>query len=51
MQQYNKENTKMFNFYYITKEDVKWHNPNRPQSLDHPHRILIIGVSCSGKTN
>ena len=27
------------------------HNPNWPQILDHPYRILIIGGSGSGKTN
>ena len=27
------------------------HNPNWSYILDHPHRILIIGGSGSGKTN
>ena len=27
------------------------HNPNWPYIPDHPHRILIIGASGSGKTN
>ena len=27
------------------------HNPNWPYIPDHPHRILIIGGSESGKTN
>ena len=27
------------------------HNPNWPYIPDHPHRILIIGGSGSGKTN
>ena len=27
------------------------HNPNWPDSLDQPYRILIIGGSGSGKTN
>ena len=27
------------------------HNPNWPYIADHPHRILIIGGSGSGKTN
>ena len=32
------------------KENIKEHNPNGPESLYHPHRILIIGGSGSGKT-
>ena len=27
------------------------HNSNQPDISDHPYRILIIGVSGSGKTN
>ena len=41
----------MFNFDYITKEDIKEHNLNWPETHDHPYRILIVGVSGSGKTN
>ena len=41
----------MFNFNYITKEDIKEHNPNWPKIPDHPYRILITGGSGSGKTN
>ena len=41
----------MFTFDYITKEDIREPNPNWPQFLDHPYRILIVGVSGSGKTN
>ena len=41
----------MFNFDYITKEDIKEHNPNWPEIPDHPYRILIVGGSGSGKTN
>ena len=41
----------MFNFDYISKEDVKEHNPNRPEIPGHLHRILIIGSSGSGNTN
>ena len=41
----------MFNFDYITKEDIKEHNPNWPEIPDHPYRILIVGGSASGKTN
>ena len=41
----------MFNFDYITKENIKEHNPNGPETHDHPYQILIIGGSGSGKTN
>ena len=41
----------MINFDDATKENIKEHNPNWPQIPDHPHRILIIGGSVSGKTN
>ena len=41
----------MFYFDYITKEDIKEHNPKQPEIPDHRHRILIIGGSGSGKTN
>ena len=30
---------------------MKEHNPNWPQILDHPYRILIVGGSGSGETN
>ena len=42
--------TKMFNFDYITKEDIKKHNPNGSEIPDHPYRILVNGVSGSEKT-
>ena len=42
---------KMFNLDYITKEDIKEHNPTWPEIADHPYRILIAGGSGSGKTN
>ena len=35
----------MINFDYITKEDIKEHNPN------HLYEILITEASGSGKTN
>ena len=35
----------MFNFDYITKEDIKEHNS------DHPYRISIVRGSGSEKTN
>ena len=41
----------MFNFDFITKEDIKEHNPKWPDISDHLHRILIIGSSVSGETN
>ena len=41
----------MFNFDYITKEDIKKHNPNWPEIPDHPYQILIIGSSGSKKAN
>ena len=41
----------MFNFDYITKEDIKEHNSNKPKIPDHPYRILIIGASGSEKIN
>ena len=41
--------TKMFNFDYITKEDIKEDNPNWPEIPDHPYGILIVGRSESGK--
>ena len=41
----------MFNFDYVTKEDIKEHNPNWQEISDHPYRILIIGNSGSGKSN
>ena len=41
----------MSKFDYITKENIKDHNPKRSEILDHPYRLLIIGDSESGKTN
>ena len=41
----------MINIDDPIKEETKGHNPERPQAPDHPHRILIIGGSGSGKTN
>ena len=41
----------MFSFDYITKEDIKEHNPNLPKISDHPYRILIIGGARFGKEN
>ena len=41
----------MINFDDYTNENKREHNPNWPYIPDHPHRILIIGGSGSGKTN
>ena len=41
----------MFNYDYIAKEDIKEHNPNCWQILDHPYRILMVGNSGYGKAN
>ena len=41
----------MIYFDCIVKENIKVYNPNCPQILDHTYRILIIGISRSGKTN
>ena len=32
----------MINFNDVTKESIKEHTPNWPQTPDHPYRILII---------
>ena len=41
----------MINFDDAINEETKKHNPNWPEILDHPYRILIIEGSGSGKTN
>ena len=41
----------MFSIDFITKEDIKEHNPNWRQIPDHPYRIIIVGGSGSGRTN
>ena len=41
----------MINFDDVIKENMKEHNPNLLQIPDHPHRILTIRGSGSGKTN
>ena len=41
----------MINSDYVTKENIKKHDPNWPQIHDHPYRILTTGGSGSGKTN
>ena len=39
----------MINSDYNTKENIKERNPNWPQILNHPQRIVIIRDSGSGK--
>ena len=41
----------MINFDDYANESKTEHNLNRPHIPDHPHRILMIGGSGSGKTN
>ena len=41
----------MFDFDYITKEDIKGDNPKWPEIADHPYRILIVECSGSRKMN
>ena len=41
----------MFNVDSITNKNNKKHNKKWPFIPDHPHKILIIGGSGSGKTN
>ena len=41
----------MFNFDYITIQNVKQHNPNWPEVPEDPYRILIVRGSGFGNTN
>ena len=41
----------MFNYDYITEENIKKDNPNWPYIPDYPFRIIITKGSGSGKTN
>ena len=41
----------MINLDSITNENNKKHNEKWAYIPNHPYRILIIGVSGSGKTN
>ena len=41
----------MINFDEYNNENKRKHNPDWPYIPDHPYRILVIGVSGSGKTN
>ena len=51
--QYNKtiQNTKMIKFDYLTKENIKVHNPYWSKIRDCLYRILIIGGCGSGISN
>ena len=40
----------MINLDMVTKENIT-HNSNWPQVLDHPHKVVILAGSGSGKTN
>ena len=39
----------MIKFDYVTKENIKEHNPNWPQTLNQSYLKLIIGGSGSEK--
>ena len=41
----------MFNFDYITEENIKQHKPNWSEIPDFPYKMLIIGGSGSRKTD
>ena len=41
----------MINCGDFIKKNIKEHNPNWPQILDQPYRILLIRDSGSRKTN
>ena len=41
----------MINFDGYVNENKTEHHKNWPYTPDHPHRILIVGSSGSGKTN
>ena len=41
----------MINLDSITNKNNKKHSESWPYVPDHPHRIIIIGGSRSGKTN
>ena len=41
----------MINLDSITNKNNKENNEKWPYIPDHPHKILIIGCSGSGKTN
>ena len=41
----------MIDFYNLTNENKREHNPKWPYISGYPYRILTIGGSGSGKTN
>ena len=41
----------MFNFDYVTNEDIKEHNRKWSEIPHHPYRILTTGGCDSGKKN
>ena len=41
----------MINYDDATKESIKEHNPNQTETPAHPHKVLIVGGSESGKNN
>ena len=51
MYYYSKTLQTMISYDDVIKEKINKHNPNWPQILHYPYRILIIGGSGSGKTN
>ena len=54
MSQYNKTIQKLIHFNDGTKKNqknVKEHNPNWPEIIYNPYRILIAEISWSGKVN
>ena len=42
---------KIIKFDDLIRRNIKKHNPNWSEIPDHPHRVLIIGGSGSGKIN
>ena len=41
----------MINYDDATKESIKERNPNSTETPAHPHKVLIVGGSESGKNN
>ena len=42
---------KVINFHYVTKVNIREHDPNQPQSPDHSYILLTVGGSGSGKAS
>ena len=49
MLEYNKMVQTWLTLMMLKKKNIKEHNPNWPQILDHSYKILIIGSSGSEK--